>query len=129
MSKKTRCRRIFDKQHSKRSQTLLKSARKHLYHIYWSLWRKSSWKKSLLMICKILRLFVNTMTADDKYFLLNRDNWTQPIQMRLWKKQKKFGNLFLRSWDGEQIVNILKKKMTLIAYVFLKLRTGKDVVR
>ena len=69
------------------------------------------------------------MTADDKYFLLNRDNWTQPIQMRLSKKQKKFGNLFLRSWDGEQIVNILKKKMTLIAYVFLKLRTGKDVVR
>ena len=49
--------------------------------------------------------------------------------MRLSKKQKKFGNLFLRSWDGEQIVNILKKKMTLIAYVFLKLRTGKDVVR
>ena len=49
--------------------------------------------------------------------------------MRLSKKQKNFVNLFLRLWDVEQIVNILKKQMTLIAYVFLKLLTGKDVVR
>ena len=39
-----------------------------------------SWKKSLLVICKILGLFINTLTADDKYSLLNRDNLTQPIQ-------------------------------------------------
>ena len=34
MSKNSLFRRNFDKQHGKRSQTLLKSARKHLYHIY-----------------------------------------------------------------------------------------------
>ena len=34
MSKKTRFRRPFNKLHGKRSQTLLKSARQHLYHIY-----------------------------------------------------------------------------------------------
>ena len=33
MSKKSRFRRPFDK-HGKRSQTLLKSERQHLYHFY-----------------------------------------------------------------------------------------------
>ena len=54
----------------------------------------------LLVSCKILRLFVNTMTADDKYSLLNRDNLTQPTQMQLSPKQKTFSECscaFLKS--------------------------------
>ena len=50
---------------------------------------------SLLVIYKILRLFVNAMTVDDKHYLLTRDNLTQPIQMQLSQKQKKFDQLFL----------------------------------
>ena len=46
------------------------------------------------MIHKILRLFVNTLTVDDKHYLLNRDNLTQPIQMQLSKKQKTFSEFF-----------------------------------
>ena len=46
------------------------------------------------MIHKILRLFVNTLTADDKHYLLNRDNLTQPIQMQLSQKQKNFSEFF-----------------------------------
>ena len=42
------------------------------------------------MICKILRLFVNTLTADDENFLLNGDNLLQPIQMQLYRKEKSF---------------------------------------
>ena len=42
------------------------------------------------MIQKILRLFVNTLTADDKHYLLNRDNLAQLNQMQLSKKQKTF---------------------------------------
>ena len=34
MSKKSRSRRPFDKEHGKRSQTLFKAARQHRYHIY-----------------------------------------------------------------------------------------------
>ena len=34
MSKKSRFRRLFNKQNVKRSQTLLKSVRQHVYHIY-----------------------------------------------------------------------------------------------
>ena len=46
------------------------------------------------MLCKILRLFVNTLTADDKYSVLNRDNLTQPIQRLLSQKQKTFSEYF-----------------------------------
>ena len=51
-------------------------------------------KKCLLVIYKIHRLFVNILTADDKHYLLNRDNLTQPIQMQLSQKQKTFSQFF-----------------------------------
>ena len=34
------------------------------------------------------------MSADDKHYLLNRDNLTQPIQMQLSQKQKTFPEFF-----------------------------------
>ena len=52
------------------------------------------WKKSLLVIHKIPRLFANTLTDDDKHYLLNRDNLTQHIQMQLYQKQKKISEFF-----------------------------------
>ena len=52
-----------------------------------------SWKKSLLVICKIVGLFVNTLVADE-YSLLNIDNLTQPIQMQLSQKQKTLSKFF-----------------------------------
>ena len=41
---------------------------------------------SLLVIRKILGLFVNRLTADDKYSRLNIENLIQPIQIHLFKK-------------------------------------------
>ena len=86
MYKKSRLRGLFDKQHGKRAQALLKSASQHLYHIHRSLPRKLSWKKSLLLTCQILGLLVNTLAADEKYPVLNRENLTIPIQMQLSQK-------------------------------------------
>ena len=42
------------------------------------------------MLCKILRLCLNTLTADDKYSLVNRGNLTQPIPILLSEKQDTF---------------------------------------
>ena len=47
------------------------------------------------MIHKILRLFVQTLIVEDKHYLLNRDDLTQPIQMQLYQKQKIFSEFFL----------------------------------
>ena len=44
----------------------------------------------MLITWKNLTLFANTLTADDKYYLLSRDNLMQPNQMRLSQKQKTF---------------------------------------
>ena len=51
-------------------------------------------EESLLVIHKILIVFVNTLTADDKHYLLNRDNLTQQIQMQLYQKQQTFLEFF-----------------------------------
>ena len=51
-------------------------------------------EKVFLVIHKILRLFVNTWTVNDKHYLLNRDNLTQPIQIQLSQKQKTFSEIF-----------------------------------
>ena len=40
-------------------------------------------------------MFVNTLTADDKYSLLNRDNLTQQNRTQLSQKQKAFSEFFL----------------------------------
>ena len=100
ISKKLSLREPFNKQHGKLPEALLKPASQHLYHIHWSLPSQLSWKKSLLLTCQILGLLVNTLAADEKYPVLNRDNLTIPIQMHLSEKQKSFSEFvaaFLKS--------------------------------
>ena len=41
-------------------------------------------------VSETLGVFVNTLTADDKYSLCNRKNLPQPIQLQLSKKNKFF---------------------------------------
>ena len=47
----------------------------------------------MLVVCKILGLFVNTLTDDGKYSLLYRDNLTQQIQILISRKRKTFSQL------------------------------------
>ena len=48
----------------------------------------------MLVLCKMLRLFVYTLTDDDKFCLFYRDNLTQAIQILLSQKQKTFSHFF-----------------------------------
>ena len=95
MSKNSRFRGPYSRRRQKLAETLLKPEWDYLYHNYWSLWRRLSWKKPLLVILKILGLSVNSLTVDDKYSLLNRDNLRQSIQMQLSQKEQIFLNFFL----------------------------------
>ena len=83
MSKNCRFTALSNKQHDKRAQTLFKSDRRQFYHIYLLLQRQLSLKKSLLVIREILRLFVSTLTAYDKYSVFNREYSTPTIHMQL----------------------------------------------
>ena len=53
----------------------------------------------------------------------------QPIQMDLSQKQKRFFKLFCAFFKSTSTFEHFHQKMTLIAYVFPKLRISKDVVR
>ena len=92
MSKKSRFRGPFEKQHGKRAQALFKSSSQHFDHIHRPLPRKLSWKNSLLLTCQILGLLLNTLTADEKYLVLHRDNSRIRIQMEFSEKQKSFSD-------------------------------------
>ena len=45
-------------------------------------------------MCKISKLFLNTLRAAGKYSLLDRDNLTERIQMLFSRKQKTFSEFF-----------------------------------
>ena len=53
--------------------------------------------------CIFVRLFINTLTADDNHYLLKRDNLASPNQMELSQKQKNFSQ-FLFAFS-KSIVN------------------------
>ena len=56
---------------------------------------KLSYKKSPSVWWEILRLFVNALTADDKYSDSNMQNFPQEVQTPLSKKQKIFSGFFI----------------------------------
>ena len=57
---------------------------------YWSLWRQLHWRKCPLLICKVLKLFLNALTGRHKYSLRNRDHLQQPFRMQLSQTQEIF---------------------------------------
>ena len=81
------------------------------------------------MIHKILRLFVNTLTVNDKNYLLNRDTLTQPIQIQFSKKQKTFSKIFFAFLNSLLNFQDLLKNMTLRADVFLEIPAPKKMLR
>ena len=48
----------------------------------------------MLVLCKFLRLLVKTLTDDEKYSLLYRENLMQAIQILLSEKRKFFSQFF-----------------------------------
>ena len=86
-------------------QTLLKSARYHYCPLFSSIRGKLSWKKSPSVWYEILRLFVNALTADDKYSGSNIQNLQQQFQTPLSQKQKTFSEFFIEflecAWNLE----------------------------
>ena len=110
MPKKCRFGGSIEKQHGKCAQTLFKFEEMLLCHVYWSLGTQLSYKKSLLVIWKISRLFPNTLTAYGKYSVLGRDNLTPRIWRQWSQKQKTFCEFFSSFLKSSSNLEHLKKK-------------------
>ena len=86
-----------------------------------------NWKKSLFLTCQILGLLLNALAAGERNPFLNRDNLTIPIQMQLSQKQKDFSQFFARFLKPAVNFKDFEKNMTLIDFLFRKLRTPKTL--
>ena len=75
MPKKRRYRTPFDSHFVKSFQTFAKSPWQYFYHIFSSLFGKLCWKISFSVICETFRHLDNILTADNKFFLCNNDNF------------------------------------------------------
>ena len=82
-----------------------------------------TWKRSFLVISEILRPSVKTLTPDENYFLWNRENLAEPIQMKFSKKLKIFSVFFTAVRKSTFNFELFEPKMSLIAYVFPELWT------
>ena len=128
LSNKVRFRTSFDSQHVKESQTLVKYAWEHVYHILCLLGGGLIWKTSPLVIFEILRVFVNILIADDKYPVLSCEKLLLLIQIQLPSKWIFLLNFLFRLWNLYQIFNNFKEKVIVIANIFPILQTVKDLV-
>ena len=73
-------------------------------------------------------MFVNTLSADGKYPVQYFENVQLLIQMEISGKRKTFSDFLFHFCNLQQILNILKKKMMVLANVFRKLQTLKNFV-
>ena len=110
LSKKSCFRTPFDSQHVKESETLVRSLWVHFYDVFASLWGELIWKISPLVICIVLWVFVNTLTADDKDPVRDFENLQLTIRMPLSSKPRFFFELFAPFWNLYRILNIFKKR-------------------
>ena len=80
------------------------------------------------MTWKILRTFFNILTANDKYYVLNRDILKQSIHMQISKKEKTFSEFISEFLKWRLNFEHFQTKMTFITDVFPEFRTPKNVV-
>ena len=83
----------------------------------------------MLVLCKILRLFVYTLTDDDKFCLLYTENLTLVIQILLSQKQKTFSESFSAFLKSTLNFGHSGKKDDRLADVFPKVPSPKKVIR
>ena len=101
LSKRPYFRTSFGKQRVSGFETQLKSAPHHYYRMFPRIWHKLSWKRSILVRFEILRLFLNTLTAEYMHSSRNMQNSPQHLWTQLSKKRKAFPRFFIAFQNAE----------------------------
>ena len=74
---------------------MLKSARHHYFSLFPRIWDKLSSNKSFLVTSEIFRLFVKTLTPDEKHSRRNMQIFWQQLQTLLSQEKKTFCPFFI----------------------------------
>ena len=94
-SRRSCFRTPFGNQRVNGFQTPMKVGTHHYYPLFPWISGKLIWKKTALLWSKILGLFANTLTADDKYSCFYMQNFLQQIQTLLYQKRKTLSRFFI----------------------------------
>ena len=81
-----------------------------------------------LLTCQILGLLVNTLSADEKYSLLNRDNLTIRIQTRLSQKEKTFSEFFASFFKSRGNFEHFDKENNPCRFCHFEIRDSENLV-
>ena len=120
--------KAYCSQHVNEFQKLLQYEEKSFYPTFSSFWAKLSYKRLFLIRSEILGLLDNTLTANYEYSRINRENLQLPNKAKLSKKPSIFCCILFAFFASKLNLQYFEKKMSLIAQVFLKLLTPRDVV-
>ena len=110
LSKKRRLRTRFDSQHLRAFQILAKSPWERFYDVFSSFSGKLIFKISPIVLGEILKVFVNTLIAADKYAVHDGDNLRLPIQMQWSEKRKNFSEFFVPFLESTSNFKHFQKK-------------------
>ena len=94
---------------------MLKLARHYYFPLFARIGEKLSCKKSALVTSEIFRLFVNTLTPNDKYSRRNKHIFRQKIQMFLSQEEKIFRGFFIAFPKFAWILEHSEKKKSILA--------------
>ena len=81
---------------------------------------------SVLVVSRILRPFVNTLTPDEKYCLDNTETLKKPVPIQLSNEVMIFSEFFTVGLKLLFNFEFFRKKLNLINYIFPKLYTTKN---
>ena len=82
---------------------------------------------SAFVTSEIFRLFVNTLTPDDKYSRRNMQIFSQQFQTPLSQKGKTFFDFLLHFWNVHETQNILKIKKRVPSQLLPELLHPKEM--
>ena len=128
LSEKQRWRTSFDSQHVNVSQTLVKSAWARFYHIFSTLWRQTTSQISPWVQYGFLELLTYWLPMTIILFGIARI-WRSLFTRNYLKNEKLFLSCLFHFWILQLILNIFKKRNSVIANVCPILQTVKDLVR
>ena len=126
LSKKHRLRKPFVSQHFKGSQSLPKGALEHFHQVLLSLWENLIWKISPLVICEIVVVFCNNLTANDNYPLRDCESSSSLIQMQLSIKCKLFSHFVVPFLESTLNCKHFEKAYVLHSYFFSEITNLLD---
>ena len=110
MSKRPCFMQRFVSQHGNVSQTPPRSARNHFDTTIPLISSRASRKRLVLVRSQVLGQFVNTMTADYKYFRQNLENLPQEVETQISLKPKTFSGFFIASLKSTLNLEYFERK-------------------